>query len=405
MLTLDIVSREFAHADGATRPPYRNKRHDSRLQKAKENKINYRKRKASGFCSRGNCPAKAEVGRTQCRMHLEEMAAHAKNRQRELLAQNLCLYCGRRPQFWGLKCIICRQIFARDPLPKGARRALRNYREAEARHRKENIQGDAREAVFGFLASGQIKGKRAEALRLYAGVDTGNWRTYKEVGKIMNLTGERVRQLLLPAKLSLKATFSGPVPWRPVEGQELNRADKTVPPQNATRTSRKVSCLRILDKEAYPYEGSDLRNVILFGLTVDRENETASIPAVDDLHRKLAKALLLKPMALTGSELRFLRSTAGLAPSVLAEKLDITFQSVLAWERSKELRRPNDLAARMIIASEILPDECGSQVVELLRAIREPRSKVARMHAYWINDQYEWIVTLPLNRETENPTF
>jgi DNA-directed RNA polymerase sigma subunit (sigma70/sigma32) len=33
-------------------------------------------------------------------------------------------------------------------------------------------------------------------LRLYAGVDDGQWRNYAEVGRLMRISRERVRQLL-----------------------------------------------------------------------------------------------------------------------------------------------------------------------------------------------------------------
>jgi DNA-directed RNA polymerase sigma subunit (sigma70/sigma32) len=71
----------------------------------------------------------------------------------------------------------------------------------------EQIQGDARAASIDLLDSKKVRGNRAEALRLYAGVDSGKWRTYKEVGTRMKLCVERVRQLLLPSKLMLARTL------------------------------------------------------------------------------------------------------------------------------------------------------------------------------------------------------
>jgi hypothetical protein len=60
--------------------------------------------------------------------------------------------------------------------------------------------------------------------------------------------------------------------------------------------------------ESYLYEVCVLPSVCLFGLTVDHcqgcNKETVSIPRIRDLHRALARAVLLKPAALTGRELR-----------------------------------------------------------------------------------------------------
>jgi hypothetical protein len=47
-----------------------------------------------------------------------------------------------------------------------------------------------------------------------SGFDNNRWRTDEEVGDMMNLTRERVRQLLLPSKLALSRALAGTVPWR-----------------------------------------------------------------------------------------------------------------------------------------------------------------------------------------------
>ena len=60
-------------------------------------------------------------------------------------------------------------MFAKHPLPFGARRALRLYREAEHEREREQIEVEARHAVRKLLASGDINGDAAKALGLYAG--------------------------------------------------------------------------------------------------------------------------------------------------------------------------------------------------------------------------------------------
>jgi DNA-directed RNA polymerase sigma subunit (sigma70/sigma32) len=86
----------------------------------------------------------------------------------------------------------------------GARRALRLYRKAEAERDLEHAQVEARLAARKLLATGDITGKRARALRLYTGIEDGKWRTYKEVGQVMGITSQAVSQLLLPSKIVLE---------------------------------------------------------------------------------------------------------------------------------------------------------------------------------------------------------
>ncbi len=70
-----------------------------------------------------------------------------KNNTRKECAKDSAFYCGTRPGFWGVRCVICRQKFSKHPLPYGARRALRLYSQAEAQHRVEQDQVEVRLAV------------------------------------------------------------------------------------------------------------------------------------------------------------------------------------------------------------------------------------------------------------------
>src|SRR6266446_2665938 len=101
---------------------------------AKKHQRQYQQRKAAGLCTKTGCAAKAASGHTHCGQHLQRMSRDNKERYERRADQALCIYCGERPQFWGVRCLICRQRFAQHPLPLGARRALRLYREDAKKH-------------------------------------------------------------------------------------------------------------------------------------------------------------------------------------------------------------------------------------------------------------------------------
>jgi len=154
----------------------------------------------------------------RCPKHLVNMSQSNDRRCRERETQGLCLNCGVRPQFWSKRCIVCRERAKRAVplLPPGLRHALRLYREHERKLEIEQRQHRARIAIEQVLKGGRITGLRAAALRLYAGLDSGKWRSYREVGELMNCSGERVRQLLYPSKIILTYMLGDEVPWRPL---------------------------------------------------------------------------------------------------------------------------------------------------------------------------------------------
>jgi hypothetical protein len=399
--TSRTIRRELPLSHRAVIPPQRDqKRRDAfRPRKAKLKTVRYRKRKATGLCTHGHCPTKAEPGHTHCRKHLQAMVQRASERRRERIVQGLCLYCGKRPQFWGRRCIICRQLFAKDPLPSGARRALRLYREAEKRSVPEQIRREAQAEARKLLASGKVYGRSAEALRLYMGLDDGKWRSHGEVGGLMNLSAERVRQLLEPSKRTLIARLSGRVPWRTLKDHESNGDVKMDTSLSTACTRCNNIALKIVDHESYLYEDCGLPNVVLSGLSIDHcqacNSETVSLPRIPDLRRELAKTVLLKPAALTGREFRFLRAVAGLSTLLFAEQLGIVTQTIQAWERCEALRYLNDLGARVVIASLIAPDEDWSPIFKILSSIKDRRSEADRLSAQWVREDAHWVVTLP----------
>ena len=186
--------------------------------KTKPAQIRYQKRKLSGMCVRNGCSSKRERDRLHCREHLDLMSTVQRQRSLSRKEKGLCVNCGVRLQFWGVRCVVCRQRYTKNahPLPLGARRALKHFREAERKMEIEQRQIAARCVIRKLLATGDIVGDSATALRLYAGIDNGQWRNGVEVARLMHISKERVRQLLYPSKVVVGKTLGRTVPWKPL---------------------------------------------------------------------------------------------------------------------------------------------------------------------------------------------
>jgi hypothetical protein len=178
-----------------------------RSRDAARKKIKYRQRVAEGLCTFGYCLEAAEPGRVQCRHHLQKMVDQALKIRTQRIASEVCVSCGRRPPFWGRRCILCRRAQSNNPLPRGARRALREFRKQEVLREKERVRADVCKAALEVIGSQRLDAKSVRALSLWVGLDRVEGRSYRQVGRLMNISGERVRQLLKPAKAALTETL------------------------------------------------------------------------------------------------------------------------------------------------------------------------------------------------------
>jgi uncharacterized protein YdbL (DUF1318 family) len=211
--------------------PYRNLPTNNVKSELKSHQVQYLKRKATGRCTATGCPDKAELAHTHCRKHLRRMAKQHKTRYQSRAKEAVCIYCGERPQFWGVRCLICRQRFAKNRLPSGALRALRAYRAAEHQRDLELAQVEARFAARKLLIVGDVTGASAEALRLHMGIDDGRSLTYEQVAKRMGISKQRVGQLLQLAKAKLTAILQCEAP--PPRELMTQRPKRPQPPQGS----------------------------------------------------------------------------------------------------------------------------------------------------------------------------
>lgn len=127
-------------------------------------------------------------------------------------------------------------------------------------------------------------------------------------------------------------------------------------------------------KVEYRYTESGLDNVVLGGITV-RETEDGDeliiLPAINMLHRAIAKALLELERSLTGKEIKFLRTEMGLTQEEMAEKLKVTRKTINTWESDKHGIDSNAEFVLRTLASEKLEIELSASVDELIDACRQ----------------------------------
>ncbi|MCI0490957.1 MAG: hypothetical protein L0229_30565 [Blastocatellia bacterium] len=106
--------------------------------------------------------------------------------------------------------------------------------------------------------------------------------------------------------------------------------------------------------EPYHYTESGLPNVYLVNVDVyyceQCGIEVASIPHPRELHLLIVTDILVKPSAMTGDELRFIRKTLMMQPEEFADLLAVETQTILDWQNAKALNRQSDSLVRFIFA-------------------------------------------------------
>jgi hypothetical protein len=155
--------------------------------------------KAKGLCGWGSglCHEPAIEGHTMCKPHLEDLRIRSLNRQHERNKAKICVDCGERPQWWSRRCIICRLDYVKDPLPTGARKALKHYRRMEA---IDSRRAQAEQAIQ------HINDERARViLMMRHGLIDAIDRTLEEIAANFKITRERVRQIESAELSSLEA--------------------------------------------------------------------------------------------------------------------------------------------------------------------------------------------------------
>ena len=143
----------------------------------------------------------------------------------------------------------------------------------------------------------------------------------------------------------------------------------------------------------YKYDISGLPNVVLQGIKIfecDKCGEEAPvIPAMSELHRVLAMAVVSKPTSLTPAEFRFLRKYLGYSSTDLSKLLDVRKETMSRWERGTVSINP--LADRFMRLAVALNVRVQDYPVDQLKDIQEADPKVEE--PFWLSRGADgWVV-------------
>ncbi len=118
----------------------------------------------------------------------------------------------------------------------------------------------------------------------------------------------------------------------------------------------------------YHYTECGLDNVLIEGISpvADDSGETViTIPKIGRLHKAIATMVVNKPNALTGQEIRFLRTELGMTQAELAQILRCQSLTISRWERGETTFDETADALLRLFAQEKLELETHLRVEEV----------------------------------------
>lgn len=146
------------------------------------------------------------------------------------------------------------------------------------------------------------------------------------------------------------------------------------------------------EKNAYRFLESGLSNIYLVGIrcVIDESGKVIpEIPAIKQLIQLIARDLVVKPVALDGDEIRFLRKRLGKKQIQFARDIGITPETLSRAENEHQsLGEPTDKLIRLYYAFSATDDphlaEFRKQIENVLSEWREaahtpPKKRVAKV--------------------------
>ncbi len=88
----------------------------------------------------------------------------------------------------------------------------------------------------------------------------------------------------------------------------------------------------------YHYTECGLDNVFIEGVEIIKDEdgeEVVCIPAIGELHKAIATGILKQAGAMSGKELRFLRTEMGMTQAELSQLLHRDAQTIARWEKEE----------------------------------------------------------------------
>lgn len=140
------------------------------------------------------------------------------------------------------------------------------------------------------------------------------------------------------------------------------------------------------------YDESGLKGIVLCNVEVRRcaacdETEVA-IPAIDGLHRLIARTLILKHERLTGAEIRFLRKHLGLTGVAMAARMGVTPETVSRWENAAvTMDAPAEKLLRLMVAHTEPITDYEKELSQVAIGKQRPLKATARL-----DQQHGWLL-------------
>src|ERR1051325_1492011 len=147
----------------------------------------YWEQRSKGLCGYGRCQKEAANGHSMCAEHLKASSAGIAKMSARRIQQGLCRQCGLTPYFSRPFCLPCRIKFGLSPLPRITRKQIRKFWRDDAIKERRRVASEV-------IASTSDERLR-KILTLRHGLESGNDASLEEIGAVLNLTRERVRQI------------------------------------------------------------------------------------------------------------------------------------------------------------------------------------------------------------------
>lgn len=145
----------------------------------------------------------------------------------------------------------------------------------------------------------------------------------------------------------------------------------------------------------YRYTGCGLDNVYLAnGYMIHKTpyGRGVSIEKADELHKEIARAIILNPAPIRGRELRFLRAQMDLSQAGLGKIMGVTRPTMARWEGrpGEAITATADRMLRLFYALHHAGNKTALRVVELLREIDELEHRIEKRRAVFRETRQGW---------------